>query len=123
MESAMKQDTHKFIGMKRDAHPINQDGKYLWEAHNIRLTSRDGDSLLSITNERSTSKIKLFTEAGEYVGHSIVGNYLVLFTSNNYIYRVDMDSMESRILYHNASLNLETEFPIQAISDYESALI
>lgn len=35
----IKQDNHAFQGMKKDSHPIRQDGKFLWEAHNIRFTA------------------------------------------------------------------------------------
>ena len=37
----MKEETHIFQGMKRDVHQIRQDGKFLWDAHNIRITSRE----------------------------------------------------------------------------------
>jgi len=92
--------------MKRDNHPIKQDGKFLWDAHNIRLTNRDDSTLLSITNERGTSD-PLITFKGYYVGHCVLGKYLVLFTANNggsenYIYRVENveNTFRVAILYY-----------------------
>lgn len=108
----MKQDTHVFIGMKRDSHPIKQDSKYLWDARNVRLTSRDGNTFMSITNEKSTErKVEL---GGEYIGHCVCGKYLVIFTKHDnidYIKRVDLDTMKSVILY-KGDLGLDTQCPI-----------
>lgn len=119
----MKQDTHVFIGMKRDSHPIKQDSKYLWDARNVRLTSRDGNTFMSITNEKSTErKVEL---GGEYIGHCVCGKYLVIFTKHDnidYIKRVDLDTMKSVILY-KGDLGLDTQCPIQAFCDFESELI
>ena len=50
----MKQDFHVFQGMRQDNHQIRQESKYLWEAHNIRFTAREGNTLLSMTNEKGT---------------------------------------------------------------------
>ena len=50
----MQQDNHVFQGLRRDNHQIRQDAKFLWDAHNIRFTARDDNTLLSMTNERGT---------------------------------------------------------------------
>lgn len=48
----MKEENHIFQGLKRDTHQIRQDAKFLWDAHNIRITNREDNSLFSITNEK-----------------------------------------------------------------------
>lgn len=91
----MQQDSHVFSGMRRDNHPIKQKEEFLWDALNIRLTNKEDDTLLSVTNEKGTKKA--LELAGQYVGHCIVGKYLVVFTAilneekevaNSYIYRI-----------------------------------
>ena len=43
----MQEDNHIFQGLRRDNHQIRQDAKFLWDAHNIRFTARDDNTLLS----------------------------------------------------------------------------
>lgn len=69
-----------FQGMRRDNHQIKQDGQFLWDAHNIRLTNREDSTLFSITNEKGTSDA-LLTLNDKYVGHCVLGKYLIVFTS------------------------------------------
>lgn len=122
----MQEDNHIFQGLRRDNHQIRQDAKFLWDAHNIRLTNRDDSTLLSITNERGTSN-PLTEYKGSYVGHCIVGKYLVVFTakgSTSYIYRTETseDSYHTIILF-NGDLGLSSDNPIQALGVVESNLI
>ena len=125
----MRQDFHVFQGMRQDNHPIRQESKYLWEAHNIRFTARDDSTLLSMTNERGT-KIVDRSIVGSYIGHCVVGNYLVVFTVNNkdstlnYIHRIEKkaDGWVATILY-TGNLNMDVEHPIQALGIYEGELV
>lgn len=125
----MKEETHIFQGMRRDNHQIRQDGKFLWDAHNIRLTNRDDSTFLSITNEKGTSN-SLITFEGYYVGHCVLGKYLVVFTANddssdNYIYRVEKTNLgyTSTVLFHEADVwdhGWNPNHPIEAIGIYEN---
>lgn len=131
----IKEKTHIFQGIKRDNHPIRQEDKFLWNAHNIRLTNRDDSTLLSITNERGTSN-PLHTFKGMYVGHCVLNKFLVVFTAivdeggkttGNVIYRIEDDEglFYTHILYEDTdgSLNLSPYNPIEAIGYHESDLI
>lgn len=126
----MKEETHIFQGMRRDNHQIRQDGKFLWDAHNIRLTNRDDNTFLSITNERGTSK-PILTFEGYYVGHCVLGKYLVVFTAGNndyYIYRVEKTDSDYKVitLFHEANKwdkGWSPYNPIDAIGIYENNLI
>ena len=51
----MKQEAHIFQGMKRDNHPTLQQASFLWDALNIRINRKDGDTYLAITNERGNN--------------------------------------------------------------------
>lgn len=120
----MMQDNHIFQGMKRDNHPIRQEKQFLWDAHNIRLTTRDGNTMLSITNEKSNESILEFNKGEVYIGHAVLGDYLVLFTKgdSDYIYRIDIKNRIKTILY-KGNLDFDLENPIQALDDYESEFI
>lgn len=128
----MKEDTHIFQGMRRDNHQIRQDGKFLWDAHNIRMTDREDSTFLSITNERGTSG-PLITFKGSYVGHCVLENYLVVFTSkddgsDNCIYRVEKTDTgyKTIILFHEKDVwkhSWSPSNPIEAFGLYETSLV
>lgn len=130
----MKQDFHVFQGMRQYNHPIRQESKYLWEAHNIRFTARDNNTLLSMTNERGPKNTGVEI-IGSYVGHCIVGDYLVVFTTSisvnmditvkeNLIYRLERNenSWNSSIIYRG-NLNMDIEHPAQTLGIYEGELV
>lgn len=128
----MKEETHVFQGMRRDNHQIRQDGKFLWDAHNIRLTNRDDSTFLSITNEKGTSD-PLVEFQEYYVGHCVLGKYLIVFTANddssdNYIYRVEKTNSgyKTIILFHEADVwegGWNPNNPIEAIGVYETEFV
>lgn len=130
----MKQDFHVFQGMRQDNHPIRQESKYLWKAHNIRFTARDNNTLLSMTNERGPKNTGVEI-IGSYVSHCVIGNYLVVFTANisandnvteteNLIYRLERneDNWISSIIYRG-NLNMDTKHPAQTLGIYEGELV
>lgn len=125
------QDIHVFQGLKRDNNPINQEAKFLWNALNVRLTSRDDNTLLSLTNEKGTLDTSIIFE-GNYVGHSIIGDYIIVFTNevglHNWIYRIENKEGKwyNTILYYdkNNTLNFDTEAGgFQSLSVYEGDLV
>lgn len=128
----MKEENHIFQGLKRDTHQIRQDAKFLWDAHNIRITNREDNSLFSITNEKGTYNTDV-TLQKHYVGHCVIGKYLVVFTaeddgSDNYIYRIEKTSTgyKTVILYHESEAtdySWSPSNPIEAIGDYEGEFI
>lgn len=128
----MQGEIHIFQGLRRDNHQIRQDNKYLWDAHNIRLTNRDDNTDFSITNERGTLETDI-TFKGLYVGHCTLDKYLIVFTydstSNNninYIYRVEFDgtNYKSIILFKgNINKPFTPDNPIEAIGNYETEFV
>lgn len=122
----IKQDNHVFQGMKKDSHPIRQEGKFLWEAHNIRFTALEDNTLLSMTNEKGNKRIN--TVAGHYIGHCVVGNYLIIFTfvraGLNNIFRVEKRGSNFAVTkLYEGDLNMVTENPAQTIGVYENDLV
>lgn len=125
----IKEETHIFQGMKRDSHQIRQDNKYLWDARNIRITNREDNTLLSITNEKGTSD-SLLTLKSKYVGHCVLGDYLIVFTgnenkSNNHIYRISKDNKVTDLFGKTEvwDKGWTPLHPIEAIGIFETSLI
>ena len=113
---------HSFMGMQKDLvcskHPVN----FLYDARNIRLTSRGDSTMLAITNEQGT---KFATDVrGVYVGHACISKYLVLFTSSeggstDMIIRIDLTNLDKKILY-TGRLNFSEEYPITTLPFFEN---
>lgn len=111
-----QEESHLFQGLKRDTHPLRQNNKYLWDAKNIRFTPIDDNTLFSITVEKSTKNIG--TLNGSYLGHCVVGNYLVVFTNQDKIYVIqDLDINNATIL--EGDFNFGTY--VKAIGVYEGS--
>ena len=129
----MKQDFHVFQGMRQDNHPIRQESKYLWEAHNIRFTARDDSTFMSITNERGPKLIEGISFTGNYIGHCVVGKYLIVFTDytvgnesskTNYIYRVYYkDGILTEDTLYEGNLNMDEGHALQTLAIYEGDLV
>lgn len=82
-----KTDEHQFTGMQRDMSISKQKAEFLWDAHNIRLTTRHGETLLSMTNERGTERCKDsdhndISFRGVVLGYCVLGEYLTVFTTD-----------------------------------------
>lgn len=127
----MKQlnEHHSFTGMQRDMSIAKHPSSFLYDAHNIRLTARGEDTLLTITNERGPSYAGVEIK-GTYLGHCILGKYLTVFstggleenddTLRDYITRIDLSTKESVVLY-KGNLEFDTEHPIETVGSYENS--
>ena len=128
---AIKQEFHAIKGIQRDLTRSKFSPEFAFDAQNIRLTAREGNTLLSVTNEKGTKECILKDATGEttingdYVGHCVLNNYLVLFTVPQYgygnIYRLENkgDYFEVFKLY-GGKLNLDTDYPIETLGVYET---
>lgn len=146
----IKQDLHIFTGMQQDLPDSKFKENLLKEANNIRLTSKDAQSTLNITGELGTAEITIvFPDEsnisaiqGTYLGHCILGKYLVLFThdsnkgsSPDFIYRIDISNIEevgmypvssytaNAVLLYNGDLNFRRTNPIETLGIYENEFI
>lgn len=131
-------DAHIFSGMQRDMSVSKQKPEFLWDAHNIRLTAREKDTMLSITNEKGTSQIKDVAFNGTYLGHCVMGNYLIVFTTNpgevkvvgtqiqqvpDKIYKVNKGNGYSTEILFEGELNFDAAYPIETLGIYENELV
>lgn len=123
-----KIDQHIFGGMQRDLSISKQKPEFLWDAHNIRLTAREGDTMLSITNEKGTSEIKGVSFTGKFLGYCVLDNYLVVFTADidnntDYIYRIDKNKNYEQVILFEGNLHFNLEHPIETLGVYENEFI
>ncbi len=128
---AIKREFHSIKGMQRDLTRSKFSPEFAFDAQNIRLTAREDNTLLSVTNEKGTKECELkdksgniVTIIGQYIGHCILNNYVILFTSSedkDYIYRLEnkQDYFEVVRLY-SGYLNFDFQYPIEAFSLYET---
>lgn len=123
-------DNHVFQGLQRDSATTQQQASYLWDAQNIRITAREGETLFTITNERGPKEIKLDNIIGSYLGYCVITKYLVLFTRDSkndedYIYRVNLNTNEVVTLYNSADgdLGFDLNYPIETMPYYENDLV
>lgn len=125
------QESYMFTGMQKDISLSKHPTNFLYNARNIRLTARDGNTLMSITNEKGTIDTTR-TISGDYLGHCLLNQYLVVFSKNSTgiagmqddIYRFDLslDNVETQHLFRG-NLNFSLEHPIEAIASFENSEI
>ena len=119
-----KNEHHTFTGMQKDIAISKHPSKYLFDARNIRLTQReDGSTLFAITNEKGTEDTELEIE-GIYLGHCMLNEYLIVFSTNtyegvDYIDRINLSTLEKVSLYAG-NLGFSVANPIEAIGSYEN---
>ena len=130
----IKQEAHIVKGMQRDLTVSKFNPEFVFDAQNIRITARENNSLLSITNEKGNKPIKDkeekdITIQGTIIGYNVLNKYLTLFTTGaidgcDYIYRLEKKEgyFESIPLYAG-HLKFDTKHPIESIGIYETAEI
>lgn len=128
----MRVEQHAIKGIQRDLTRSKFSNEFAFDAKNIRITARDNNTLLSVTNEKGNKEIPLKFEGslgdtileGTVIGYSILNKYLILFSTDNTtdkIYRLirEGEYFKVKVLY-SGSLNFNKEYPIEALSVYEN---
>jgi len=118
----LKNEPHIFNGLQRDLSIAKHPTNILYDAKNIRITARDNNTFLSITNERGPLKASDTTISGTYLGHCVLNEFLIIFTVNgstSYIYKVNM-STKAITLFYSGNLGFNSSYPIEAIASYEN---
>ena len=127
---ALKKEQHFFKGMQRDLSVSKFNPEYAFDAQNIRITARDNNTLLTVTNERGNKEIPLQSPSGDPViidgvllGQNVLNNYVTLFTkgTNDNIYRLEnKGTYFETLLLFSGNLNFSTDYPIENIGVYEN---
>lgn len=127
---ALKKEQHFFKGMQRDLSVSKFNPEYAFDAQNIRITARDNNTLLTVTNERGNKEMPLQSPSGDPVaidgvllGQNVLNNYVTLFTkgTNDNIYRLEnKGTYFETLLLFSGNLNFSTDYPIENIGVYEN---
>lgn len=120
---AIQMEPHSFKGMQRDLSKSKFSPEFVFEAMNIRLTAREDNTLLSVTNEKGNAEVTLSIPIeGTVIGHYVLNNYLVLFTIGlvDRIYRLEYNDGFSVTKLYEGSLNFNTNNPIECVGIYEN---
>lgn len=121
----MQQKVQQFMikGMQRDTSISKASNEFSFENKNIRITAREDNTLLSVTNERGNLEIEDINIPGEVLGYATINKYLVLFTteeSTDHIIRIDFNSpITSKELYAK-HLGFNRNNPIETLAIYEN---
>ena len=124
---------HSFKGMTQDLSISKANSDYYFDAFNIRITARENNTLMSVTNEKGNVPMKDsggndITFEGTYLGHAVINKHLVLFTTdkNNgvdriyrFLYDDTTNTFSSKKLFEG-NLGFDTDHPIETLTDYEN---
>lgn len=126
----MKNSQHIIKGMQRDISVSKFNPEYAFDAQNIRITARDNNTLLSVTNERGNRIFDIKNTDGNTIkipgvllGYNVLNNFVTLFITGetDSIYRLEYKDtyFESKLLY-SGKLNFNSDYPIETIGIYEN---
>ena len=82
----IKSQIYKVKGMRKDDSYSSFNPEFSWDNHNIRLTARDNNDLLSVTNEKGNLALVDIDELpinGEALGSCVLNDNLILFTHSS----------------------------------------
>ena len=112
-------------GMNRDLSVSKTAESSAYENHNIRILAREGDTMLSVTNERGNKEVPIGELSGTMVGWNVLNNYIILFVkgdNEDFIYRIEYkgnDEIEKVVVFHG-QLGFKTTYPIESIVYFET---
>lgn len=127
----VKTDLHQIKGMQKDFSVSKANNEFAFDAMNIRITAREGNTLLSVTNEKGNKEVIIKDSDGQFVtiggiviGYNVLNNYITLFTTNNQIdriYRLELKEnyFECKLLIQD-NLDFDYNYPIETLSIYEN---
>ena len=118
-----KQQAFNIKGMTKDISRSKSGTELAYDIQNMRLTSQEGETLLSLTNEKGnkeyTLDFKSFAESikntylsdteakhefrGKIIGYCVLDKYLVIFT--HYVYK-DSNNKDNQVLINLHILSL-----------------
>lgn len=117
-----KATSHVIQGMQKDTSKSKLSKEFAFDAKNIRITAREDNTLLTITNEKGNKQTEsLF---GSYLGHCVLNNQLVLFTTTpnaeikDHIFLYDSEFNQTPL--YSGNLNFSLDNPLETLGVYEN---
>ncbi len=141
---AKKLSAWKTKGMNQDLSVSAFNPEFAYENMNLRLSTNEGNTLMSWVNEKGTKLITLKidtapweeSDSKEYaatltgipVGTAILNHQLVVFThysdtNKDYIYKFtapDNEGVMNGMLLYSGNLGFDTAFPLETLESYEA---
>ena len=118
-----KATSHVIQGMQKDTSKSKLSKEFAFDAKNIRITAREDNTLLTITNEKGNKKIKFLF--GFYLGHCVLNNQLILFTTipkaeinKDHIFLYDSEFNQTTL--YSGNLNFSLDNPLETLGVYEN---
>lgn len=130
-----KQQAFAIKGMARDISPSKSGSEYAYDIQNMRITAQEGETLLSLVNEKGNKEYTLgildgitglkVDIAGKIIGYCIVNKSLVLFAheeGNDSIYRLGLsgDNTLTGVLLYQGDLGFDDSMVLETLGIYES---
>lgn len=116
----------KTMGMTRDTTESAFRAEFAYENMNIRLSTVEDNTLLSITNERGPLDLNT-TFTGTPIGYAVIDSKIVLFTTyytgltnHSNIYLIDITEEVNYELMYSGPLNFSVNHPIETLPVYEN---
>lgn len=137
---AKKAITFKTKGMNRDLSISAFSSEFSYENMNLRLSTVDGNTMLSWVNEKGTLPIDTHIDEGngiissikgQVIGTAILNHQLVLFTTISsqptdntfkdriYVLKLEGGMLTGKVLYRG-NLNFSSSHPIETLVSYEN---
>lgn len=124
-----KTSAHIIKGMQKDTSKSKLSKEFVFDAKNIRITAREDNSLLSITNEKGNEHSDHLL--GNYLGHCVLNNQIIIFSKKedtDYItiytnYNKNTNSFDTLECLYSGNLNFDLNNPIETLGVYEDELI
>lgn len=116
-----KSSIHVIQGMQKDTSKSKVGKEFAFNNHNIRITAREDNTLLTITNEKGTSKHDTFP--GTYLGHCVLQDQLVLFYKHEDKDYISVHDGTTLTELYSGNLNFSLDNPIETLGVYETEFI
>ena len=135
----IKSSIHTIKGIQRDLTVSKFSSEFAFDAQNIRITARDHNTLLSITNEKGNKEIILKDANkdvtginGTVIGYNVLNEYVTLFTTDikenkqeDTIYRLTKkEDTEGKyfecIVLYKGNLKFDVSNPIESLGVFEN---
>lgn len=120
----------KTKGMNRDMSVSAFNSEFAFENVNLRLSTNEGNTMMSWVNEKGTQPITLSTAiTGTPIGTAVLNNNLVIFTHGtgtkpDNIYKLFYSNAAKTEMtctrLFNGNLNFSVEYPLETMVSYEA---
>lgn len=134
-----KEQSFSIKGITRDISRSKSGTEYAYDIRNMRITAQEGETLLTLTNEKGNKKYRLSildnstyvsSITGDIVGAYVLNKYIIVFshsTDGDYIYRLEEtqgisteDLLLTGIVLYHKDLGFTSDMRLEMLGVVES---